>query len=100
MRDSKKLNGRVAAMALIAAILLPSPAYAQFDPTPANIAAASFDVVILRPMRILETVLGAVLAVPVALIGAPNGKDGFREVWERFVSEPAKSVYQQPLGDF
>ncbi len=43
---------------------------------------------------------GALLFVPAALLTAPNGLDSVQMALEFFVTEPAKSVFQRPLGDF
>ena len=44
--------------------------------------------------------VGAVLFVPAALLTAPNGLDSVKMALEFFVTEPANSVFQRPLGDF
>jgi hypothetical protein len=99
---------RAAVITLIAALLLPAYAQAQeqeeFEPQPPNPIVAGlgmgFDVVILRPLGLVAVAVGAVAFVPAALITAPNGRDGIQSALELFVTEPAKNVFQRPLGDF
>jgi hypothetical protein len=95
---------RAAVTTLIAALLLPANAYAQAPeqvrPPRPNPVAAGFDVVILRPLGLVATAVGAVLFVPALLLTAPNGLDSVRSALKIFVTEPAKSVFQRPLGDF
>jgi hypothetical protein len=100
---------RLAVATLIAGVLLPTAAQAQADPPPPQRSAgeqiafgltATFDVLILRPLGVASTAVGSVLFVPVALLTAPNGMESVEEAFELFVSMPAKSVYERPLGDF
>ena len=99
---------RAAVMTLIAGLLLPANAHAQAQeqvepPSPNPIAAgfkAGFDVVILRPLGLVAMAVGAAAFVPAALLAAPAGRDGIEPALEIFVTEPAKSVFQRPLGDF
>ena len=65
-----------------------------------QIAHRGFDLVILRPLGLVAVAVGAVAFVPAALITAPNGRDGIQSALELFVTEPAKNVFQRPLGDF
>jgi hypothetical protein len=58
------------------------------------------DLVIVRPLGLVATVVGAVLFVPVAVVSAPNGRDGLQHAWEVFVGVPAGHVFRRPLGDF
>jgi hypothetical protein len=89
---------------LIAALLLSANAYAQaqeeVEPPSPNLIAAGFDVVILRPLGLVAAAVGAGLFVPVALVTAPNGLDSLQSALTIFVTEPAKSVFLRPLGDF
>ena len=95
---------RAAVMTLIAGLLLPANAYAQaqeqVEPPSPNPMAVGFDVVVLRPLGLVATAVGAVLFVPAALLTAPNGRDGVDTALKFFIIEPAKSVFQRPLGDF
>ena len=95
---------RAAAMLLIVALLLPGSATAlepeglerrRIDPV-----AASFDVVILRPLGFVAVVVGAAAFIPVALLTAPNGKDSLKAALELFVTRPADDVFRRRLGDF
>ena len=86
MRERTGSSLRAAVMTLIAGLLLP--------------ANVGFDVVVLRPLGLVATAVGAVLFVPAALLTAPNGRDGVDTALKFFIIEPAKSVFQRPLGDF
>ena len=98
MRERRRWSLRAAAATLVAALLL--PAQAQAWPEVPHPVAAGIDLVIMRPLGLVAAVVGAVLFVPVAVISAPQGRDGIEEAWELLVSEPAKDVYERPLGDF
>jgi hypothetical protein len=94
---------RAAAISLIAALLLPANGFAQpqepIEAPPPNPFVAGFDVVILRPLGLVATAVGAVLFVPVALLTAPSGKDGLQSALETLVIVPGRSVFQRPLGE-
>ena len=83
---------------LIAGLLLPAPA--QADSRFMRPVAAGFDLVILRPLGLVAAAAGVALFVPVAVVSAPNGRDGIQEAWELLVTIPAENVFQRPLGDF
>ena len=106
---------RAAVVTLIAGLILPVGAYAetaqihaqtytQAEPATKsrspNIAAAIFDVVIIRPLQLGALVVGAAAFVPVAAISAANGRDSFDAALEIFVTSPMHDVFQRPLGDF
>ncbi len=86
-------------MLVLAAALL-SPLAARAETDLATYAGAAFDMVVLRPLGLVTTVIGAGLFIPAALVTAPNGLDGIGEAWRLFVVTPAESVYKRPLGDF
>ena len=105
---------RAAVVTLIASLMLPVGAYAETAQIHAqtytqpsatksrspNIAAAIFDVVIIRPLQLGALVVGAAAFVPVAAISAANGRDSFDAALEIFVTSPMHDVFQRPLGDF
>jgi len=104
MRERARPGLRAAAATLVAALLLPGSAYAQ-EPEPfesgfVKYAAASFDVLILRPFGLAALAVGTAAFIPAALLTVPNGKDGLRAASELFVLGPAENVFQRPLGDF
>ncbi len=86
-------------MTLVASFLLlagPSQANSRI----VDIAAASFDVVILRPCGLAALAVGAGLFLPATLLTAPNGRRAVEQAWNHFVTSPAESVLQRGLGDF
>ena len=85
-------------------VLLPPLALAQSDepataPKP-NPFLVGFDLVFVRPLGLVAAAVGAVLFLPVALISAPQGKDGIDEAFELFVTVPADAVFRRSLGEF
>lgn len=87
-------------MVLIGVLLLPaSPALAQGDPDAATVPAIVFDVMVLRPVGLLVTVVGAGLFPVAALLAAPGGRDAIGEALDHFILAPGKSVFQRPLGE-
>lgn len=68
-------------------------------PAAAN-AAKAFDVVVLRPLGLLATAIGAGFFPVAALLSSPGGRDAVEEALELFVLVPGQSVFQRPLGDF
>ena len=62
--------------------------------------AIGFDAVIIRPLAVCATVIGAALFVPVFVISAAGGAEARDEAFELFIQLPAKSVYERPLGEF
>jgi hypothetical protein len=62
--------------------------------------AVGFDAVVIRPLTVCATIIGAVLFVPVFLISAAGGAEARNEAYELFIEYPAKAVYQRPLGEF
>jgi hypothetical protein len=106
---------RAAVVTLIASLMLPVGAYAETAQIHAqtytraepatqsrspNIAAAIFDVVIIRPLQLGVLVVGAAAFVPVAAMTAANGRESFDTALEIFVTGPINDVFQRPLGDF
>lgn len=62
--------------------------------------AATFDVVVLRPVGFVAFVASAVAFLPAALISAPMAPDATRDAWNRFVMERFDEVFRRPLGEF
>ena len=85
---------------LILAFLLTFSSTARAETDPAFVAAATFDVLILRSCGFAASVVVAALLLPTALMTAPNGRDSLEEAWEQFVVGPAEYVYSRPLGEF
>ena len=94
------MHKRAAILALSLALLLAAPVPARAAPDVAFYAAATFDVVILRPLGVVSTLIGAALFIPATVVTAPNGIDSIQEAWRLFVVAPAERVYTRPIGDF
>jgi hypothetical protein len=112
MSERTKSNARAAFMTLVAALLLPANARAiapeEAEPQGPNPFVSGlvtgleigFDVLILRPLGLVTMAVGAGAFVPAALIASPMGRDGIEPALSIFVTDPAKHVFQRPLGDF
>jgi len=72
-----------------------------------DVFATGLDVVILRPLGVVRTAVGAALFFPFALFTLPAGPakdfdtrmDNAREGFELFVATPARDTFVRPLGD-
>ena len=112
MSERTKSNARAAFMTLVAALLLPANAGATASeeaepevPSPfvsglVTGLGIGFDVLILRPFGLVTMAVGAGAFVPAALLASPMGWDGIEPALNVFVTEPARHVFQRPLGDF
>lgn len=66
--------------------------------SPPSAAAMGADALIVRPLSLAGTVLGAglfVVSLPAALLGRNVG-----QAWHRLVIEPARYTFVRPLGNF
>jgi hypothetical protein len=102
VRERTRSRACSAVAILVAVLLLATGAHAQEEPvvqSPHPLAMAA-DLVFMRPLGLVVAVVGPILFVPVALVSAPEGRDGIREAWEMFVVVPAGQVFERPLGDF
>lgn len=105
MRQRIQSARRALILLLVVGIVLPHVALAQPKPEAAaeprpNPFVMGADVLFMRPLGLVAAAVGAVLFVPVALISAPQGKDGLDEAFELFVTVPADAVFRRPLGEF
>jgi len=103
MRERARWSLRVAALTLIAGLLLPGGAHAQMQPAqskPLKAVAAGFDAVVIRPLGFAVLAIGTAFFVPAAVLTAPGGKHSVQEALDLLVTEPAKNVFQRPLGEF
>jgi hypothetical protein len=104
---------RIAAGVLIAGLLAPAtgraedaapaepvPVESHWYDGPVHTADVAADLVVIRPLAAVTLVVGAVLFVPAAIMTAPNGRDGVKDAYDRFVREPGEYVYSRPLGEF
>ena len=58
----------------------------------------AFDLVLLRPLGLVSTVVGAVVHVVGLIFSFPAGNAD--ETAEILIKEPAKFTFARPLGDF
>ena len=62
--------------------------------------AALSDLLILRPFRLVTTIVGGVFFLPAALMASPSGAEGIQAAWEHFVAPSVESTFKKPLGEF
>ena len=109
------VSGRLFAVAVsIVALCLPAAALADEPEDPPrkareggiltseeilSVLAVGVDLLIVRPAGVVATAVGFGLFLPVALLSMADYPDSVQESWELFVVEPAKGVYDRPLGD-
>ena len=100
--------GRIAAAFVSSLILFTAtPSMAFFDSesswegSPAErVVAKGVDIVIVRPLSYLRLAVGAVFAIPAALLASPNGREGVSEAFDIFVVQPANYAFDRELGEF
>jgi hypothetical protein len=84
----------------LALVVMPLPAVAQPDETVTGDKAADMvlDAVVMRPLGLVATVLGAALTVVALPFTIPSGsvEASAREL----IVTPAKYTFKRPLGDF
>lgn len=86
---------------IAASLVLAQPvaaAEAGYEATPPSAAAMVVDLVVVRPLGLAATVLGAgffVVSLPFSLLGW-----NVDEAASRLVAEPAEFTFLRPLGDF
>jgi hypothetical protein len=93
---------RIAALALVAALLLPSIASAaprSWTYWPKRVGNITFDVAIARPAAAIALAAGGVLFLPAAVFSAANGRDTLEEGYERFILGPGEQLWGRPLGE-
>ncbi len=76
-------------------VLMAPPAHAGAR----DIFAVGVDVVVIRPLGVVRTAVGAVLFFPFALFALPAGMNNAREGFDLFVATPARDTFVRPLGD-
>jgi len=88
---------RATAASLALQLVLSFPAAGS---TAAELGADAFDVVLLRPIQGVATVVGFGLFLPAAVMASPGGGSSIEAAWDHFVGEPAAQVIDRPLGEF
>lgn len=97
------MNWRVLAGVLLVAVSLVmvqpvAAAEAEYEATPPSAAAMVVDLVLVRPLGLVATVLGTgffVVSLPFSILGW-----NVDEAAVRLVAEPAEFTFLRPLGDF
>lgn len=86
---------------LLAAVLSASPAVSFADVRtvePPSAAAMAADMLLVRPLGVMGTVVGTglfVISLPLSALGMNP-----EEAAQRLVAEPARYTFVRPLGDF
>ena len=88
--------------AIAALILLPGATQAAGEPATKarQIADATLDLVVFRPLQVTTLALGALAFVPAALLTAGGGKDSFEQAWKHFAGNQVDATFRRDLGDF
>ena len=63
-------------------------------------AAVGLDAVIVRPLYVCATIIGAALFVPVFIMSAAGGSEARDETYDLFIRIPSEGIYSRPLGQF
>jgi|YNPNPStandDraft_1061719.scaffolds.fasta_scaffold46331_2 hypothetical protein len=92
MRRARKSLALVMALAILMACVPPVRVAAESDSTPIG-----FDALVLRPLGILATVVGAAVFVVSLPFSAPTGS--VEHAAEKLVVEPYRFTFERPLGD-
>ena len=77
----------------IAVVLVPTPAAAEM-----NVGRAIVDVLVVRPLTLVQTIVGTAFFVP-AVLFTPFTERGWRGPYEVFIETPGRDLIQRPLGD-
>ena len=85
---------------IVGVLLLMAMSAAQADDTVSGDRATDMvvDVVVMRPLGLVATVLGTALAVVALPFTIPSGSVG--ESAQAFIVKPAEYTFKRPLGDF
>jgi hypothetical protein len=107
MQGRLRASLRSIAATLAVGLLLPGAGYAEdaeatesASPGWQHHTLAVFDAVVIRPLGVVAIVVGAAFVVPVAVVTWPTGRETIDRAIERFVMDPARSVFERPLGEF
>ena len=85
---------------IVGVLLLMAMSAAQADDTVSGDRATDMvvDVVVMRPLGLVATVLGTALTVVALPFTIPSGSVG--ESAQAFIVKPAEYTFKRPLGDF
>lgn len=96
------MSGRLTSVVLVltlALVAMPVPAVAQSEPVTGDRATDMvLDVVVLRPLGLVATVLGTALTVVALPFTIPSGSVGASA--HALIVRPAEYTFKRPLGDF
>lgn len=96
--SSRRLAAWTTAIALVLGAALPSTAVADYAGAPPSAAAMGVDVLLIRPVSLVATVLGTglfVVSLPFSLLGG-----NVDAAASQLVAAPASYTFLRPLGDF
>jgi hypothetical protein len=94
----KILLAMLVASLVIAPLATSAPAQEYFEKEDPSGASMLFDTIMVRPIGIVATAVGAVfyvVSLPFSALG-----DNVGEAGEKLIKEPAKFTFQRPLGEF
>ncbi len=93
-----KKTGRLAMIVFVALLIAASAASAEGTVSGNRAADMAVDVLVMRPLGLVATVLGTALTVVALPFTIPSGSVG--ESAQTFIVEPAAYTFKRPLGDF
>ena len=102
-RQSSRTKRRILAALLALGVALAAvPAAAQSEARSGADRALGIgiDVVLVRPMRALAVVGGAVLFIPAAIMCSPGGKNAIGQAYDKLIGQPVEQAFVKPLGEF
>jgi hypothetical protein len=104
MQGRLRASLRCIAATLAVGLLLPGSGYAEATESTSSgwqhYSLATLDALVVRPLGIVATVVGAVFVVPVAVFTWPTGRATIDRAVERFFMVQARSTFERPLGEF
>jgi hypothetical protein len=102
MRGKRKLTVLLAAVFLAAALASPVGAYDQpsGEGTEPSTAAVVGDLVLVRPVGLVSTVVGSALFVGTLPFSIWGGKKDIGHTADKLVVEPATFTFDRPVGEF
>lgn len=94
----RPLLAALAAVLLLGALVPPASAETRVGEIQQSPASVGFDMVILRPVGLIATGVGAVFAVPATLFTAITRPTEIAKPVQFFVMRPARYTFADPIG--